>query len=65
MRTMLHDTARRRYSDKGLRIIARSLFKELKDNGFDHRQIVSLSSELIGLVTSDMQDRDDTVAAAS
>ena len=42
-------------SDKALKIIARSLFKELKQNGYDSRQIVSLSTELIGLVTADLQ----------
>ena len=42
-------------SDKALKIIARSLFKELKQNGYDSRQIVSLSTELISLVTSELQ----------
>lgn len=42
-------------SDKALKIIAKSLFKELKQNGYDSRQIVSLSTELISLVTSDLQ----------
>lgn len=42
-------------TDKALKIIAKSLFKELKQNGYDSRQIVSLSTELISLVTSDLQ----------
>ena len=42
-------------SDKALKIIARALFKELKQNGYDSRQIVSLSTELISLVTNDLR----------
>ncbi len=43
-------------TDKALKIIARSLFRELKQNGYDSKQIVSLSTELIGLVTSDLRE---------
>ncbi len=45
--------------DRSLKIIAKSLFKELKANGFDNRHIVSLSTELIALVTSELR-ADDT-----
>lgn len=41
--------------DRSLKIIAKSLFKELKANGFDSRHIVSLSTELISLVTSELR----------
>lgn len=41
--------------DRSLKIIAKSLFKELKANGFDNMHIVSLSAELIGLVTSEIR----------
>jgi len=41
--------------EKALKIIAKSLFRELKENGYDSRQIVSVSSELISLVTSDLR----------
>jgi len=44
--------------DRSLKIIAKSLFKELKANGFDNRHIVSLSTELIGLVTSELRSDD-------
>jgi hypothetical protein len=44
--------------DRSLKIIARSLFKELKANGFDNKHIVSLSTELIGLVTSALRSDD-------
>jgi hypothetical protein len=41
--------------DKAVRILAKSIFRELKTNGYSPRQIVALSSELIGLVTHDMR----------
>ena len=56
MATLVAQASATPTSDKALKIIARSLFKELKLNGYDSRQIVALSTELIGLVTSDLQD---------
>jgi len=50
-------------ADRSLKIIAKSLFKELKANGFDTRHIVSLSSELIGLVTTELRSSQDSTAA--
>lgn len=41
--------------DKAVKILAKSLFRELQMNGYETRQIVALSSELLGLVTSDMR----------
>jgi hypothetical protein len=41
--------------EKALRIIAKSLFRELKQNGYNSKQIVSLSSELLALVTLDLR----------
>lgn len=40
---------------KGTRILAESLFKELRDNGYSRNQILSLSTELIDLVTQDLK----------
>ena len=50
--------------DRSLKIIAKSLFKELKANGFDNRHIVSLSTELIGLVTTALRS-DETRSGAA
>src|SRR3954465_631163 len=36
--------------DKAVKILAKSIFRELKMNGYETRQIVALSSELLGLV---------------
>jgi len=40
---------------KGTKILAKSLFKELRGNGYSANQILSLSTELIELVTQDLR----------
>ncbi len=40
---------------KGTKILAKSLFKELRGNGYSTKQILSLSTELIDLVTQDLR----------
>lgn len=40
---------------KGTKILAKSLFKELRGNGYSPKQILSLSTELIELVTQDLK----------
>lgn len=44
--------------DKAVKILAKSIFRELKMNGYETRQIVALSSELLGLVTSTIKPED-------
>jgi hypothetical protein len=39
---------------KATEILARTIYRELREYGYEPRQIVSLSTELIGLVTDDM-----------
>ena len=48
---------------KGAKILAKSLFKELRGNGCSANQILDLSTELVDLVTQDL--RDAKLAAAS
>ena len=43
--------------EKALRILAKSIFKELKAQGYDSRQVVSLATELIAQVTTDLADK--------
>ncbi|HET6440090.1 MAG TPA: hypothetical protein VFG59_18650 [Anaeromyxobacter sp.] len=43
---------------KATRILAKSLFKELRGNGYSPNQILSLSTELIDLVTKDLRGAD-------
>ncbi len=45
---------------KGTKILAKSLFKELRGNGYSTNQILSLSTELIDLVTQDLKGEHET-----
>jgi hypothetical protein len=40
---------------KGLTILARSLFRQMRQQGYSTEQIIGLSSELIQLVREDLQ----------
>jgi hypothetical protein len=51
--------------NKGTKILAKSLFKELKGSGYSTNQILSLSTELIDLVTQGLKDEHAQAAAAS
>jgi hypothetical protein len=42
---------------KGVSILARSLFRQMREQGFTEEQVIGLSSELIQLVSEDMQRR--------
>jgi hypothetical protein len=50
---------------KGTRILAKSLFKELRGNGYSPNQILSLSTELIDLVTQDLRADQEAPPAAA
>ena len=41
--------------NKAVKILAQSIFRELRNNGYTPQQIVCISSELIGLITSEMR----------
>jgi len=51
---MQRDTAG---ADKGkaLKILAQSIFKELRTNGYEPKEILSLSTELISLLTTELK----------
>jgi hypothetical protein len=42
--------------DRALRILSKSLYRDLRQNGYEPKQIVNLASELIAQVTTDMTD---------
>jgi hypothetical protein len=42
--------------ERALKILSKSLYRELRQNGYEPRQIVALASEIIGLVTSDIKE---------
>ncbi len=41
--------------NRAVRILAKSIYRQLTEQGYDEKQIVSLATELIGAVTKDMQ----------
>ena len=57
--------------DRAGRILAKTIYRELRQNGFDHKQIVAIAGDLIGQVTEDIrpvqstEDMDDVTEAAA
>ena len=43
--------------ERALRILSKSLYKDLRQNGYEPKQIVALASELIAQVTTDITDQ--------
>ena len=43
--------------DRALRILSKSLYKDLRQNGYEPKQIVALASELIEQVTTDITNQ--------
>jgi len=41
--------------NRAIRIYARSLFRELKGQGYDYKEIIGLATELIGQVTTNLR----------
>jgi hypothetical protein len=41
--------------EKAVKILAKSIFRELKTNGYEAREIVSLSTELLDLLSNDFK----------
>ena len=41
---------------QGARILARSFYRELRSSGYTPRQLLALSTELIDLITQDLQN---------
>ena len=44
---------------RALKIVAKSIYRELSDGGFRDRDVMVLASELLDLVTSDLRARRD------
>lgn len=44
--------------ERALKILSRSIYKDLRQNGYHPGQIVALASEIISLVTLDLKDDD-------
>lgn len=48
--------------NRAVKILAKTIFRELTSNGYETRQIVALSTELIGLVTLSMNEKGEPPA---
>lgn len=42
--------------ERALKILTKSLYRDLRQNGYEPKQIISVASELIGMVTADIKD---------
>jgi hypothetical protein len=49
------DVAARAERAKAVQILAKSIFKELRTQGYETKEIVALSTELLGLVTNELR----------
>jgi hypothetical protein len=49
---------------KAIRILAKSMYKRLKHDGFDHRHIVDFSTELLDLIASDVREKKASAKSA-
>ena len=41
---------------RALRILAKSVFRELKSSGYNRSEILSFATEMLSLVTTDLRD---------
>jgi len=46
--------------ERALKILSKSIYRELRQNGYEPKQIVALATELISQVTSDIKE--DSIA---
>lgn len=49
-------------SDKAVKLLASSIYRQLQDEGCEARDIISVSSQLIDLVTNELQKDDGAQA---
>jgi hypothetical protein len=51
-----HGQATASANERSTKILAKSFYRDLRQNGYTHNQVVSMASELISLVTQDLRD---------
>jgi hypothetical protein len=44
-------------TERSAKILAKSFYRQLRENGYSHNQVVSMASELISLVTEEIRQR--------
>ena len=57
--------AKKMDTGKGTKILAKSFFRELRENGYDCNQILAISTELIDLVTRDLKGEEVVAPSAA
>jgi hypothetical protein len=50
---------------KGMKILARTFFNQLRASGYTPHQIIEISTELLDLVSTGVRENDKTVPAIS
>jgi len=58
-------TSERQIKTNAVRILAKSIYRDLEAQGFDEKQIVALATELISEVTTRISQREPAPAAAA
>ena len=53
---MTYETSQELYVNRN-KSVAKSFYRQLKNEGFTHQQIIELSTTLLDLVTEDLRDR--------
>lgn len=48
--------------ERALKIISKSIYRELRQNGYEPKQIVALATELVSLVTCDIREDGSSLA---
>lgn len=52
-------------NERSAKILAKSFYRQLRENGYSHNQVVSMASELISLVTQDIRQTGPGSAGAA
>ena len=63
MRHVSGSTAKPFVSDKSVKVLASSIFRQLQNEGCAPRDIISVSSQLIDLVTDELRKAEETSAS--
>ena len=55
---MVHNASRKELLRNRNRTVARTFYRQLKNEGFSHEQIIELSTNLLDLVTDDLRSKE-------
>ncbi|MCU0682604.1 MAG: hypothetical protein MUF34_10195 [Polyangiaceae bacterium] len=49
------------HDPRSLKILAKTFYRELRGRGYDEREVVALAGELLGLVSTEVRERRESV----